>query len=84
LDELNRSEVLTLKILNNLGCRNRYKALTIRKISLRANLSYYTIRLVMRGLVMAGLCGNGIREFNAGTYYITAAGREELKNIKNT
>lgn len=73
--------MVLVKLKNN-GCINKLKATSIRKLSSGMDISYFTIRNILKALTYAGLCSKGYPDGNAHTYFITSEGIELLNNLK--
>lgn len=82
IDILSRNEILVLLRLYNLNCVSKIKASSIRKISEKLDLSYYTVRNILKALVYAGLCEKGCPDGNAHTYFLTEKGLKEIEKLK--
>lgn len=82
ISKLSRNELLVLAKLRSNYCVNKLKASTIRKISDGMDISYFTVRNLLKALSYAGFCEMGCDNGNAHTYYITEKGLQILENIK--
>lgn len=80
--KLSRNDVIVLQKLVESGCTNKICSTTIRKLSGKTQLSYFTIRNILKALTYAGLCGRGCDKGNAYTYFITVRGLEKIKELE--
>lgn len=55
-----------------------------QRLSERSNLSMSTVTRSVSKLLEYGFIGEGIKQINSKTYYITQLGRQRLKEITST
>jgi len=74
-DKLNKNEFKVLQILST----NEMYAEKISNIAKQTNLSYFSIRNIIKSLYLSGLCEKGRKEGNADTYYLTELGQKIIR-----
>lgn len=79
---MNRNEILVMEELYKQKCNNRLKALTIGTMAKAINVSYYTARNIVKGLVIGEYCALGLKNGRAETYYLTENGIKKIKELK--
>lgn len=79
---MNRNEVLVMEELLNRDCLNQLKSSTIKTLANSIGVSYYSIRNIIRGLVIGEFCGIGLKKGKSETYYITSKGINKIKELK--
>ena len=79
---LSRNEILVLECLLKSGCVSEIKAITLKKLGEKVNLSYYSVRNILKALVYADFCGEGCKCGRADTFYVNARGIEVLNKLK--
>jgi predicted transcriptional regulator len=80
-DKLSKSEINVLQVLQKSNIINESSAVKISTLAEKTNLSYYTVRNIIKSLYIAGLCSKGRKDGNGETYYLTNLGQETQKNI---
>lgn len=79
--DITRNEVILLQKLAGKDCNSTIKAITIGKLTESMELSYFTVRNLLKALTYAGYCARGCDSGNAHTYYITRFGLEKLREL---
>lgn len=79
---VNRNEVIVMEELLKKDCSNKIKSLTINTLAISIGVSYYSIRNIIRGLVIAEYCGVGLKKGRSETYYLTNKGVHKIKELK--
>lgn len=77
-----RNEVLVMDELLKKDCLSQIKATTINSLANNMDISYYSIRSIMRSLVLAEYCGTGLKKGRSETYYLTEKGIDKIKEFK--
>lgn len=73
-DKLNKNEIKVLQSFQESTDKEVAKTITI--LSERTNLSYFSVRNIIKSLYLSGLCEKGRKEGNADTYYLTELGQK--------
>ena len=81
---MNRSEIAVMDELLNQNCTNQVKATTINALSESIGTSYFSVRNILRGLVLGEYCGMGMKNGRAETYFLTLKGIEKIKEFKES
>jgi predicted transcriptional regulator len=79
---MSRNDILVLNFLLENNCTSEIKAVSIKKISEKTGISYYSVRNIIKALTYAGLCGIGLKNGSSFTYYIGEGGKVILKRMK--
>ena len=79
---MNRNEVLVMEEMLKRNCLNQLQSLTINTLADDMDVSYYSIRNIIRSLVMGEYCGVGLKKGRSETYYLTEKGIEKIKEYK--
>ena len=68
-DKLNKNEMKVLQILQEFN--NESNAIKIKTLAELSNLSYFSVRNIIKGFYLSGICEKGRRDGNAETYYLS-------------
>lgn len=77
----NKSDYQILEMLIYNECFSPVESLSIRQLSDLTKLSLSKIRLTIKGFLIANLIGEGTKDGNNKTYYMTELGIEHFKRV---
>lgn len=69
-DKLNKSEIKVLQVLQKSNITDESIAIKISNLAELSNLSYYSVRNIIKSFYVAGICCKGRRDGNSETYYL--------------
>lgn len=79
-DKLNKSEIKVLQILQESKIINDMSAIKISTLAKKTELSYFSVRNIIKSFYITGLCLKGRRDGNAETYYLSDLGQQKIPN----
>lgn len=79
---MNRNEILVMEELLKQNYLNPMTATTIHALSKTIGVSYFSVRNIVRGLLLAEYCGAGLKRGRSETYYLGIKGIEKIKEMK--
>jgi len=82
IDKLSKNEMRILEAFKEINSTDRFLAKKISDLSKQSNLSYFSVRNIVKSLYLSGLCEKGRKEGNADTYYLTELGQNIIRKEK--